>query len=548
MRKLKTYKVTNIKWANFGDLNLPFYSLYKYKIRIPSNYWSGIWEYPFISLHIPEDAKCLSLNIDHEHPNLLNSFPNATSFSLKNLKCSMIPYEDDSVEYAFFNETFNDIFEPVNIINELLRITKNRVVIILKISDYNSLCWDMLIHLSRIYGFNIPPIPSDRLVSSDKKVKKYGVTPNKNDDHIRILGLIFENIDKSTMNCGIIIPHWESYEFLKFCIKKINDNKNEKISQHIYIIDDESKDGSYQKITDYWGKSPDVTVLQAHRHNKNDADVGLLLDEAIKHVNERYVCMIDADVFPISKHWLTFPIFLLEKYNCSSVGCDTGLSNSYFKICSGKWQNKNGYKSNSFTLYDNDNFTCTNNFYRVMKTPLAKIVSEQIGFTRRSNRPLSSSRYLKLFSEFKNFSKLFLIKNGLVRSVYCPGGCDNGVAANHFIDINRLGPKFNIPLNSWVDFTPKDGVFGQNICGLIFHFALSTRALSNTRREVDQAGVSFSKYSKQILENGFNDRLLNELLDKCIIRPGGYDGTIPALSYVQAKWFFDEEFKLYSHE
>jgi hypothetical protein len=183
-------------------------------------------------------------------------------------------------------------------------------------------------------------------------------------------------------------------------------------------------------------------------------------------------------------------------------------------------------------LYDNDWFCVVNNLYRLMPTALAKVVSEQIGFTRATPEPTFFEKVRRrVVGRLRRHMDIDSITNG--RRPYLPKGADNGVAANHFIDVNKLGPKFNIPLTSYIGLTPKDGAFGQNICGLAFHFALSTRALSRERREVSDAGDKFNYWVGRLQDSkGFNDQILKEMVAASThFQPGGYDGSVPVSWY-----------------
>lgn len=163
-----------------------------------------------------------------------------------------------------------------------------------------------------------------------------------------------------------------------------------------------------------------------------------------------------------------------------------------------------------------------------MQTALARVVSEKIGFTR--GIPDSRGRAGWLTDRLRRRLALPEYND---RQPYLPCGCDNGVAANHFIDINRFGPKFNIPLTSYVGLTPGDGAFGQNISGLLFHFALSTRALSRERREVSDAGDAFNYWVTRLHESqGLDHTVLREMVEiSTRFQPGGYDGSIPQSWY-----------------
>ena len=80
-----------------------------------------------------------------------------------------------------------------------------------------------------------------------------------------------------------------------------------------------------------------------------------------------------------------------------------------------------------------------------------------------------------------------------------------------------MGPKFNIPLTSYIGLTPRDGAFGQNISGLAFHFALSTRALSRSRKEVDNPGEYFRDWIGRIQESeGLDSEIIREMAEQII--------------------------------
>ncbi len=320
------------------------------------------------------------------------------------------------------------------------------------------------------------------------------------------------------LDCGIIIPHWESYPFASACLKEIK--KCASIKEHIYLIDDGSQDGSYERLIEEWKSDPEITFIQAFRPNKEVPDVGWLLDFALKQVKERYVAMIDADVYPISDDWLRFPIWLLQRYGCSSVGCDTGLSNAYTSrfVFPQRWRKKEYIPQ--YSLYDNSRFTCTNNFYRIMETGMAQVVADYAGFYRRSLIPAHSFSGKVRNRLIHYFSLIQTMVSGRYTA-----DADNGVIANLFIDENRLGPKFSLPITSYLGKTPSDGVFGQNVCSLIFHFALSTRALSRWRREVSNAGLAYQEYVCQIFENGITHDLLHNMVTACKFTEGGFDGA-----------------------
>ncbi len=546
---MKNYIVSDIRWANTKDLNLPFWTNWNKENPLPSNFWQRIWEYPYLCSRIPSSSK--SLDIGGTYPFILfSNFPNAISIDCRDLNnldhplhlgkwpkdklvvcdATNIPFGDNSFDHVFSISTIEEIPDLFAAIKEMIRLARHRVVITVDVSDKLGMPRYRMRELEDFLKTRIPPLPPDSLNSTSPILKKFGQQRNKEYKHIRVLGITLDAYD-TPKSVGILIPHWESGFFLKLCLEAIQKNRNKNLTEKAYVLDDASSDGSFEKTRELFKNDKNIEFHRFERPNRDyDADVGLLLDYGLKLVNEQYVVAIDADLFPLSQDWITFPIWLIEMYNCSSVGLDTGLSTNYLsKDKSQSWcQPPEGYLP-SGGLYDNEWFTCTNNLYRVMPTALAKVVSESIGYTRNNLiSPPEKSILYKIYIKLQNYRRKY---NS--RYPYLPGGCDNGVAANHFIDINRLGPKFNIPLTSYIGLTSHDGAFGQNISGLAFHFALSTRALSRLRREVNETGESFSYWIKKLQKvQDLDNKIIKEMIEASThFQPGGYDFSIPVSWY-----------------
>jgi hypothetical protein len=549
---MKNFKISDIRWATFDDLELPFWKKSNDNVVLPNNFWQRIWEYPYVALHVPKSGS--TIDIGGTYPNILFKYwPKAVSVDIRDLNlldhplhkgfwpkekliisdARNIPVEDNSFEYAISISAIEEMPNTVDVLKEMVRIAKHRVVVTMDVSEELGINFKLIRELESYLNIKLPCIPHNILISNSKKLKKHGQLPNNEYKHIRVLGIVLDATEDKK-DVGIIIPHWESYSFADACLKSILKNKSKYLNQHIYLIDDFSEDGSYEKLKEKYKHSNEITFIQLLRKDKvNNADVGYLLDYTVCNVKEQFVVMLDADTLAINDYWVRFPIWLLEKYNLSSVGLDTGLSSAYSKQSNNEnwWQPENGYISRG-GIYDNNWFTITNNLYRIMRTATAKVVSENIGFTR--SLPIQNG-FTKVLDKILNRLKFYNLKS-TNRNPYLPMGCDNGVAANHFIDINKMGSKFNLPITSYIGLTKTDGAYGQNICDLLFHFALSTRALSNIRREVNEPGEEFLYWINEIQKNGeLNDDLQNEMLNKSrIMKPGGYDNSIPE------SWYIDE--------
>ncbi len=552
---MKDWKVTDIRWATFDDLNLPFWKKWNANNPLPGGFWQRIWEYPYAALHVPRVSK--TIDVGGTYPFVLfKNWPQSVSVDNRDLNkvdhpllknkwrknqliiadAAKIPKKNNSFDYSISISAIEEMPNTVKVLKEMIRLAKHRVVVTMDISEELGVNRILMREIEDFLGVSFPEIPHNVLRSNDPRLAEFGQPIAPMYKHIRVLGLVIDSLDEPK-DVGILIPHWESYAFAEACIEGVIKQKNSGVKQHIYLIDDNSLDGSYQKLKSRYGRNKSISLLRVKRPDrKTNPDVGTLLDIGLTHVKEQFVAMIDSDVIPLSKDWLSFPIWILEKYSASSVGLDTGLSSAYSKNYSNSnawWQPEYGYSIRG-GYYDNNWFTVTNNLYRVMRTSTAKVVSENIGFTRGHSAILRKLDKIKL--QLLNFieRKLNLaLTPSDPRDPYLPVGCDNGVAANHFIDVNRMGGKFNLPLTSYIGLTKHDGAYGQNICDLVFHFALSTRALSRERREVMDPGMQYSKWVTKIASNNkISDQLKTEMVrDSRKFKPGGYDGSIPTSWY-----------------
>jgi len=561
---MKDWVVTDIRWANLRDLQLPFWQKWNSAHRLPHGNWKRTWEYPFICSKIPFGRQSPDSWDDgdqtvpeNDNPRINPDLPTTTTTRnafesrenppkkrIISANSKTLSGNDNSYDYIFHLSQEEEIPELFPTLTEMIRVAKYRIVITLAISDKQGIPLEKLRDLEKKLNIRIPPLPADALHSNQKAIKKFHQNIVGNDHHIRILGFTIDSRDMPK-SVGIIIPHWNSWPFLKMCLENIQKNRNPALSETTYVIDDASDDGSYEKAKDYFRTDPSIQFHQVYRKSKkDDADVGYLLDYGVGIVQEQYVAMIDADIVPLSRDWLSFPIWIQERYQCSSVGMDSSLSNCYVNRVRGQywWQPPERYHSRA-GLFDNQWFSHTNNLYRIMNTALAKVVSDSIGFTRWC--PNRGSLINRIYRAGKDIIRLQVLNK---RYPYYPGCEDNGVAASHFLDINMFGPKFNIPQTSYIGVTPSDGPFGQNISGLIFHFVLSTRALSSERREVSDAGKDYYYWVNRMQEQ-LDDQLVQELIEASKpFKESWFSPPLPASWYEQEFRYIQELIEEYHLE
>lgn len=304
-------------------------------------------------------------------------------------------------------------------------------------------------------------------------------------------------LDPPGEDVTILIPHWESPEFLELCLGSLR-SLNFKIGiPKIIVVDDGSDISTWEKVLQLCQTFAATPFRVLREDRDTNADVGFLLDFGLSKIESKYVCMLDTDTAVIDPGFLDNVVNFLKNKNVISVGLDTNLAHSYNINRFYRFRTKmqvGGARPPSYK-------SITNNLYRVMRTDDAKAVASMVGFTRaNSMRKFRDQigrviRRLSISGKIPSFSRAMLkvSKSKLFNSRYpmAPPTCDNGVAANEWMDDNYMGLKVNIPLVSHGGLTPRDGVVFQNISNLLVHVALSTRALSKTRREVEDPGDEF---------------------------------------------------------
>lgn len=327
---------------------------------------------------------------------------------------------------------------------------------------------------------------------------------------------------KKVQNTTIVIPHWESIGFLRLCINSIRHVFAESLMPEVLVIDDNSNEDTWSRVQAL-AEEFTFNAIQIQRFDqKKVADVGKLLDEAIRVVQTEYICMLDADTLILSKDFLSVPISKLQSYSVVSVGLDTDLADSYHS--NRQWLKYGQVDKKRINLPGYNSIT--NNLYRVMRTLDAQAISIADPFSRRViNRTLRDQfgRLIRKIDTFlhpkfpmKGFSRE-LIKARILNSSWpsMPPTSDNGVNANYWMDKNNMGLKINIPITSYGFRTPYDGVCFQNISNFLVHIALSTRALSSERREIEDAGEEFYGAVNEIVENQYEyadmSRKVNEI-------------------------------------
>jgi len=284
------------------------------------------------------------------------------------------------------------------------------------------------------------------------------------------------------IKCNIVIPHvsYDSLMYLKTCVSQIKKHKHTLVKQKILIVD-QSPPHVFDKIKHFFSSDPEVEIFQLER-----VDAGYPIDFIARNLsedsNDSFLCSLDSDAFPISNLWLYLPIKLIETFGYSFVGSSTNLAKCYYDY------------TRSFG-YDKE-WVHINNYYRISRVSVAKLLSNSVGFMRPGNRDRVG---------FK-----------AITNQWGERGFDNGVIANWYADYLKLGDKFSFNINSALGYTDILGVFGMNISDLVFHFVFGFGEDTLPGGSYECLGFDYLKLrskiiNQDILSSEFIEDLLKQL-------------------------------------
>jgi hypothetical protein len=259
----------------------------------------------------------------------------------------------------------------------------------------------------------------------------------------------------------VCIPVCYELEFLKGSIRQIMKHRHEEIDYEIIICDQTNEEMS-KKINDLYKDNPEIKIVKIPR-----VDAGYPIDVAARMAKGEYFCTLDADAFPVSNLWLYLPVKLIEKFNFSFIGKESGLHLSY--------------------VHQLGEYFHLNNYYRVSKTDLARTISEQIGFIRPQNKSRVDLTYKK--------------------NIYV--SCDNGVMAQWYSDTEKMGPKLCLMMDKIIGKTPNLGVYGMVIDDLVFHMVFGQ---TNEECGITNLGDDYTSLNREINEKGLTDEMIEKLL------------------------------------
>jgi hypothetical protein len=264
--------------------------------------------------------------------------------------------------------------------------------------------------------------------------------------------------------CSIVIGHVDTLYYLKSCVEQIRKYRHSEIPQEIIIVD-QSPEPVFNEVQDLYGKDSDIRLLRVAA-----VDLGYAIDMGLKNAQFDFFCTLDCDAFPIHRNWLYLPIQLIEKYNYSFVGSNTGLALSY---------------------KHKGQFCHLNNYYRISRTALARELSEKVGFMRPGKW-----RQVGFVPKDNSWGE---------------GYADVGVIAQWYSEQKKFGDKLSLGITSYVGKTTKMGIYGMVIEDLVFHMVFSGKKEVN-----DTFGPAFLELREKMRREGLSEPFVRELIESSV--------------------------------
>ncbi len=208
---MNKWKVSDIRWANLSDLNLPFWIEWNKNNPLPDYFWQRIWEYPYLCSMIPSSGKIL--DIGGTYPFILfSNFPDAISVDCRDLNqldhplhknkwpegklvvadATRISFDDNSFDYAFSISAIEEMPHPVDVMKEIIRLASDRVVITMDVSDKIGLSHNKLEKIEDFLKLKVPDLPDDYLCSTSSILEKFGQKKVSLYEDIRVLGITID--------------------------------------------------------------------------------------------------------------------------------------------------------------------------------------------------------------------------------------------------------------------------------------------------------------------------------------------------------------------
>ena len=129
-------------------------------------------------------------------------------------------------------------------------------------------------------------------------------------------------LNKFQNNVSVVVLNYNNSNVIFRCVDTILSN-NMRYNCEIIVVDNNSIDGSYEKLLSKYNKNTNVKII---RNTKNGCSSGRNL--GVKNAENDYIVFLDSDEWVTNKYWLDNYLYLVNKYGDKTV---VGWNAGWFK-------------------------------------------------------------------------------------------------------------------------------------------------------------------------------------------------------------------------
>ena len=285
-------------------------------------------------------------------------------------------------------------------------------------------------------------------------------------------------------SCTIIISHYESFQFLRACVRQIKKYQRPDILQHI-IIADQSGNETNDLIHKEYDGDDGISIIKMQ-----PLWSGYGIDYCMRFADIKtdYVCQIHVDAFPIHKNWLYLPIKLIEEDSLYFVGQLHFIS-----------------MGDSPIYPPNRPFFSMSPTFNVARTETYREMALEGGFTRFHNKTTEFHNKIPTDIPMTWGNRDW---DEWAKDDYYAKGSDDDVPAFCWEDTHRQHDKLGLSITGRIALLGREPDFGRVIEDIVFHFG----SCRESHSILSVMGDLYQRCTEKI-KYGYDEELVDELLN-----------------------------------
>lgn len=207
----ENWELSSFRIAAKEDLKHQIWEIWNNENPLPNNFWQRIWEYPWVFEHTKEFSS--QLDVGGTYPFVLfKNWPTALSVDARNLNeidhplhCGLwpdgrlivadatkIPLPDRSYDVVFCISSLEEMHDPKDVLTELLRIAKKRVVLTIDVGG-NGLSPAEFEDVFASWALKAPKLSDKKLLTSlSPQILRWSQRLKWEYRKIRVVGIVLD--------------------------------------------------------------------------------------------------------------------------------------------------------------------------------------------------------------------------------------------------------------------------------------------------------------------------------------------------------------------